>query len=226
MYRSSCCILLIPGLFGCTDYGFAGKHATPSGDDSGGYTVDTSDTNGGSGDDTGSLPVGDTGGHDTGGHDTAPPDTGTPDTGTPDACYEPEDGYTSNPAAQIFTLDGSTPVTVTFVESSTDYDDELDLDSPDSLKLIRAYADTPGKVLRLGPFPANSELIFGIDINDTREHWQSGPASRNSDGVEHVAVTYEGACSWLIGFEDLTGGGDRDYNDVVMRVQGMLRQDP
>jgi hypothetical protein len=40
----------------------------------------------------------------------------------------------------------------------------------------------------------------------------------------HVSLTYEGGCSWLIGFEDLRGGGDLDFNDVVLRVEGLLRQ--
>lgn len=162
-----------------------------------------------------------------------PSDTGTPDTdgapvddtGPDDDCWEPEDGYAENPAARIITTDSNTPVTVTFVESDTAYQDELWLDSPESTMLIQAWQDPVGTVRTLGPYAAESELIFGVEVYDTGMHWQSGPASRNSDGVVHVSVTYEGACAWLIGFEDLTGGGDLDYNDVVLRVEGMLRQD-
>ena len=74
-------------------------------------------------------------------------------------------------------------------------------------------------------YPADTELMFGILVNNTGDHFYQGPGSRNADGVEHIAITYEGGCSWLIGFEDLWGGGDRDFNDVVLRVQGMLRQE-
>lgn len=190
---------------GCSDYDFAsGKGADPGDTDN--YTyIYTGDTAGDSGGDTADTPPADTSG--------------------PDACYEPEDGYTANPAARIVTTDDVTPVTVTFVSSDSSYDDTLYLDAPATTLLVNAWADAPGTLSTLGPFPAESELIFGITIQDTGEHWQSGPASRNADGVEHIAVTYEGGCSWLIGFEDLTGGGDLDYNDVVLRVQGMLRQD-
>jgi hypothetical protein len=152
------------------------------------------------------------------GEDATPPESG-------DACYEPEDGYEQNPAALIVTDDGSTPVTVTFVSSSTAYTNDLVLDAPQWAYLVAAYADPPGTSLSLGPFPTDTELIFGIDVQDTGLHWQSGPAFRNSDGVVHVAVTYEGDCSWLIGFEDLEGGGDLDFNDVVLRVSGILRQE-
>jgi hypothetical protein len=142
-----------------------------------------------------------------------------------DTCYEPEDGYTQNPAARIFTTDGSTAVTVTFVGSDTGYQDTLVLDAPESRHLVNAWSDAIGTVLSLGPYGTDTELIFGIDVTNTGDHWQSGPSSRNWDGVTHVAVTYEGNCSWLIGFEDLAGGGDLDFNDVILRVQGMLKQD-
>lgn len=159
--------------------------------------------------------------------DSAPPDSAPPDSGDSgsDGCYEPEDGYASNPAARIFTTDGVTPTVVTLVLSDTSYHDVLYLDSPVTVALADAATDPIGTTVSLGPYAADTELIFGIIPQDTGDHWQSGPASRNADGVEHVAVTYEGGCSWLIGFEDLYGGGDRDYNDVVLRVQGMLRQE-
>lgn len=83
----------------------------------------------------------------------------------------------------------------------------------------------PGTTFDLGAFGPGTELVFGIEVTTTGDHWKSGPAARNADGVVHVAPTYEGNCSWLVGFEDLYGGGDLDFNDVVMRVQGMLRQE-
>ena len=171
---------------------------------------------------------------DTGLADTALPDTGTPaDTGSPpadsspppDACYEPEDGYEENPAARILTDDGTTPVTVTFVYSDTSYNDELWLDSPSSAQLARSWADSPGLSYTLGPYAKGTEVVFGLEVQNTGDHWENGHSSRNADHVVHGAITYEGNCSWLIGFEDLYGGGDEDYNDLVFRVQGMLRQE-
>ncbi len=225
--------LAVALLVGCTDYGFHGKPGDPNKpwDTASDTALDTSapivDTGGTPGE-TG--PAGDTT-QDTGPYpDTSHSDTGQPtgDTAPPtttDGCYEPDGGYASNPAARIFTTDSTSKVKITFIESSTDYQDVLYEDSPEVKRLITAYTDTPGKILRLGPYPTDTELIFGIDVLSTGDHYQSGPSTRNSDGVAHVAVTYLGSCTWQIGFEDLNGGGDRDYNDVVMQVSGMLKEE-
>ncbi|GEM_PF-6036915 len=150
---------------------------------------------------------------------------GGDDTGPDDDCWEPEDGYEENPAARIFTTDSTTPVIVTFLGSSSGYDNELWLDSPESLRLAQAWTDPVGTWTSLGPYATGTELVLAIYVTDTGERFLSGPASRNSDGVEHVSVTYEGDCSWRIGFEDLTGGGDLDFNDVELRIEGMLKQE-
>ena len=125
----------------------------------------------------------------------------------------------------MFTNDASTPIVATFVFSDTGYDDSLLTDAPQSLFIVDAWQDPVGTSLAFGPYAMDSEVIFGIDVQNTGLHWQSGPGSRNSDGVVHVSITYEGGCSWVIGFEDLEGGGDLDFNDVVLRVQGELRQE-
>jgi hypothetical protein len=206
---------LAPALVGataCSEYEFS-KDLQPNEDfgDLPEDVVDTGRTDGGGG-------GGGTGSDPRGGDDTG----GTPGD---DACWEPEDGYTENPAAKIITTDGATPTTVTFLYSDTDYDNDLYLDAPEAALLARAWADQPDTATQVGPFDAGTELVFGIDVRTTGDHWKSGPASRNDDGVVHVAVTYEGGCSWLVGFEDIRGGGDLDFNDVILRVEGMLRQE-
>ncbi|MFZ5478782.1 MAG: DUF4114 domain-containing protein [Myxococcota bacterium] len=193
--------MLLPLLVACTEYGYS----------------DGKDHAGGDGD-------GDGAGTDTGGTGDGGPGDGDGDDGD-DRCYEPEHGYEQNPAARLFTTDATTPVTVTFTFSDTDYQDDLYLDAPATALLARAYVDPVGTTVTVGPFGEGEELIFGIDVLTTGAHYQSGPASRNDDGVVHVAATYEGGCAWAIGFEDLPGGGDLDFNDVVLRVEGMLRQE-
>ncbi|MFZ5479636.1 MAG: DUF4114 domain-containing protein [Myxococcota bacterium] len=189
-------------------------------------TDDDAGETGASATDTGRTPGGGPGG---GAGDDGPDDTGRPDTGPgdpgEDPCYEPEDGYEQNAAARLITTDGTTPVTVTLHESDSGYDNDLLLDAPESILLLREYADPIGTTTQVGPWSAIVEIVFGIDVRDTGDHFKSGPASRNDDGIVHVAVTYEGGCAWLIGFEDIRGGGDQDFNDVVLRVEGMLRQE-
>ncbi|PYM55966.1 MAG: hypothetical protein DMD77_17740, partial [Candidatus Rokuibacteriota bacterium] len=68
-----------------------------------------------------------------------------------------------------------------------------------------------------------SELIFGILVLNTGDTFKMGPGGRNPDGVEHVLVDYaegDGGDVALLGFEDLFGGGDHDYNDANFEIQG------
>ena len=67
------------------------------------------------------------------------------------------------------------------------------------------------------------QLIFGILVLNTGDSFVMGPGSRNLDGIAHVSVDYaEGSSSDLatLGFEDLFGGGDFDYNDASFLVEG------
>ena len=50
--------------------------------------------------------------------------------------------------------------------------------------------------------------------------FHSFASNMNSDGVQHALSGVDpGGQSISVGFEDLTGGGDRDYEDVVFRVE-------
>ncbi|MGS4947130.1 DUF4347 domain-containing protein [Meridianimarinicoccus sp. RP-17] len=49
--------------------------------------------------------------------------------------------------------------------------------------------------------------------------YHSYSTSQNADGVQHVlSGVEEGGQSIVVGFEDMTGGGDRDYEDVAFRI--------
>ncbi|MEN2977418.1 DUF4114 domain-containing protein (plasmid) [Tistrella bauzanensis] len=85
-------------------------------------------------------------------------------------------------------------------------------------------------VLRLVDATGRSANIDGVrDImlsanGATVDHavFQTTADALNNDGVRHVLSGVEaGGKAILIGFEDLTGGGDRDYEDVVMRVEAL-----
>jgi|GEM_PF-667747 hypothetical protein len=52
-----------------------------------------------------------------------------------------------------------------------------------------------------------------------------GDASKNVDGLQHVVAFQHN--DWIIlGFEDIIGGGDLDYNDVVFAVRGAQQGRP
>ena len=66
------------------------------------------------------------------------------------------------------------------------------------------------------------ELIFGIRVTNTNQPFRMGPGSRNPDGLIHATVDNLGGGLLRVGFEDLLGGGDRDYNDNVFHFQGSV----
>ena len=111
---------------------------------------------------------------------------------------------------------------VTFAASDSSYNDELFLEVPWSQALGVGGETAPGTVYTVGTIANGTEMTFGINVRNTGDHFQSGPATRNADGVTHVAMTYAGQCAWTIGFEDLWGGGDQDYNDVELTIKGRL----
>ena len=75
--------------------------------------------------------------------------------------------------------------------------------------------------INLGSFTAGQELVFGII--SPQGTFILGNGARNPDGLKHGWVTSTPiqlgfAESWNVGFEDLLGGGDRDFNDAIFRV--------
>ena len=64
------------------------------------------------------------------------------------------------------------------------------------------------------------ELRFGIRVLNTNHDFLVGPGSRNLDGLDHAYVRF-GKSGASVGFEDLYGGGDRDYNDTIFRFTGV-----
>lgn len=79
----------------------------------------------------------------------------------------------------------------------------------------------PGDFVDLGAFKAGSMLDFFLIANGAgggKSIWTAS-AARNSDGLNHVvSFALPGSPYLIMAFEDLLGGGDRDYNDVVFAV--------
>lgn len=65
--------------------------------------------------------------------------------------------------------------------------------------------------------PVGTPLDFGI-VNGEGTLLRAGAAWLNPDGLEHARTQARDDGSLTIGFEDLTGGGDLDFNDAVIRV--------
>lgn len=79
----------------------------------------------------------------------------------------------------------------------------------------------PGDFVDLGVMAAGSKLDFFLIANGAQNGTTvfSTDRSVNPDGINHV-VTFAAITSThlIIGFEDLLGGGDRDFNDLLFAV--------
>ncbi|WP_414620750.1 DUF4114 domain-containing protein [Calothrix sp. CCY 0018] len=68
-----------------------------------------------------------------------------------------------------------------------------------------------------GEFDAGSIFVPFLIVDGTVENFNEvffPFLGANSDGVDHVMMLGDN----LFGFEDLTGGGDRDFNDIIVKV--------
>jgi hypothetical protein len=118
-------------------------------------------------------------------------------------------------------------VTVTVMPYEASYTNTLYLYSTATPLLIASNFEV-GKVVNLGNLSSlgigiGDELLFGISVADTRDRFFTGPASRNPDHFAHGAVDYSvgqyGDIAELR-FEDLWGGGDKDFDDAIFRISG------
>lgn len=125
--------------------------------------------------------------------------------------------------AQAIPISGQTliatggDVVVTFESNGAGYTSELFLDGlfGDSLGAIFNNVTTPvGATVNLGPFDAGTELVFRLLVQQTADAFYTGPGDRNLDGMVH-ALIQDVAGQVLVGFEDIFGGGDFDYDDLV-----------
>ena len=77
-----------------------------------------------------------------------------------------------------------------------------------------------GDYVSLGNVKAGTDLEFSLRRNgfsdDNPDVWY-GQTSKNSDGLPHL-MAYQYENFLLLAWEDLNGGGDLDYNDVVFAV--------
>jgi hypothetical protein len=79
----------------------------------------------------------------------------------------------------------------------------------------------PGDFVDLGSYDAGTQLDFFLIANGANggTNTYTADESLNPDGIQHmVAFALEGSPYLLVGFEDLYGGGDLDFNDILYAV--------
>lgn len=104
------------------------------------------------------------------------------------------------------------------------YDSDLSLIAegyPDTDRHISNHVAKLGEMTTFGWYEAGTELTFKLFVHDTGDTFYSNTAM-NPDGMEHARAFQfalpNGSLSVFtpvifMGFEDLLGGGDMDFND-------------
>lgn len=116
-------------------------------------------------------------------------------------------------------------VTVTVLPHTASLLSELRLCTPGYERFI-AYNTDVGTTVNLGTYPAGVELIFCVHVVATGHTYYMGSAARNPDNIEHAVVDVTGPGQATVGFEDLFGGGDRDYDDNTFSFTGVIPNPP
>lgn len=102
--------------------------------------------------------------------------------------------------------------------------------STDNFK-TRQYVgiDNETGTVDLGTFKRGTTIQFGID-NGQGDFFRTGGKSANVDKVDHTKVSKLADGGVRVGFEDLRGGGGRDFNDAIIgaarRATGTGTHDP
>lgn len=125
-------------------------------------------------------------------------------------------------------------VTMEVQRATAAYTSELRLYHPDGTFTFIAYnapnRNPVGTTVALGAawldgfYNVGDELLFGIHVLNTGHTFWMGPAQRNRDRQLHATVNATARPGWYrVSFEDLYGGGDRDYDDNVFDFRGSIR---
>ena len=85
--------------------------------------------------------------------------------------------------------------------------------------LGQGHVTQPGSIFPIGVREANENTILYIKT-DENNIFYSDPKIANRDGIEHVRVVPIDSNGYIVsvGFEDLLGGGDKDFNDIYLEI--------
>jgi hypothetical protein len=126
--------------------------------------------------------------------------------------------------AATISFDTGCDVSVTFVGSDAGYNNIFGWVSAappgGTLNgLGTGHGSLVNSVFPIGSRAAHEDIYLYITTNENAPRtYFSGPPSANPDSIEHASVTRVNANLFQVGFEDLYGGGDRDFDDVTLTV--------
>ena len=105
-------------------------------------------------------------------------------------------------------------ILITFEGSDAGFDSLIRVNG--GTEIFPNHSTIIGTTVDLGFFAAGTVLDISLRVLNTGDIWHTGAAAGNADGLAHADVVYNfngNAGRTYVGFEDLFGGGDMDYND-------------
>lgn len=111
-------------------------------------------------------------------------------------------------------------VNVTFLYKEAAYLNDLFLTGNPN-KILNNQTATIDQVFSLGSFQAGAKIAFDMFVNNTGNTYFTGSPALNPDQQLHAIFSFINEDTIKIGFEDIFGGGDRDYDDLVFKVSNV-----
>lgn len=108
-------------------------------------------------------------------------------------------------------------VTVDIAASDSGYENKIYWSSDNFATRHLLGVDNHQASIALGEFAEGTRIEFGI-VNGVNQFFRTGGASSNADGLSHTRST-SSSQGVQIGFEDLHGGGDLDFNDAILLIR-------
>jgi hypothetical protein len=114
-------------------------------------------------------------------------------------------------------------VVATFEGASASFDSMVIMVNGVPIPLFLNHSTLFGTTAYVSTFAAGTVLDFALLVTTTGNVFHSGPAAGNPDGLAHAVVTYNYLTpgNTLVAFEDILGGGDKDYNDYVFSFKSV-----
>ena len=118
---------------------------------------------------------------------------------------------------------GGGEIVATFESASASFDSMIVTINGIPVPLFLNHATAHGTTASVGTFAAGTVLDFGLQVINTGNVFHTGPAAGNPDGLAHAVVTYNYLTpgNTRVAFEDILGGGDKDYNDFVFTFKSV-----
>ena len=121
---------------------------------------------------------------------------------------------------------GGGNIEIRFEGSDAGYDSLISVNG--GSEMFPNHGTAVGTTIDLGSFAAGTPLDIVLHVVSTGDYVHTGPGTGNVDGLAHANVIYnwgEPGRTW-VGFEDINGGGDLDYNDHQFSFTNIAPQVP